>query len=197
MSKCLVLFVEGETEVEFYKRVVVNARNHHPKGRFDTNIEYKCIKGIGGFKNEVVRKFVKEIKPKYEDECVFTVALCRDTDVFEFSPKPPARWEEVEKALIENGVAQVIHVEARHCIEDWFLYDVDSIISFLRLKKKTKVSGKSGYEKLQRLYKQANKVYYKGIKSNGMIEHLDMEKITDAVKNQLNPLYKILGVAIK
>ena len=88
-------------------------------------------------------------------------------------------------------------VEARHCIEDWFLYDVDSIISFLRLKKKTKVSGKSGYEKLQRLYKQANKVYYKGIKSNGMIEHLDMEKITDAVKNQLNPLYKILGVAIK
>lgn len=26
MSKCLVLFVEGETEVEFYKQVIANAR---------------------------------------------------------------------------------------------------------------------------------------------------------------------------
>ena len=43
-------------------------------------------------------------------------------------------------------------------------------------------------------YKQANKVYYKGIRSNGMIEHLDIEKITNAVKDQLNPLYKALGV---
>lgn len=27
MSKCLVLFVEGDTEVEFYKRVIANARD--------------------------------------------------------------------------------------------------------------------------------------------------------------------------
>jgi hypothetical protein len=194
MSKCLVLFVEGETEVEFYKRVVAHARKLHPQGMFDTSIEYKCIKGIGGFKNEVIRKFVKDIKSKYEDDCVFTVALCRDTDVFEFSPKPPVRWEEVEKDLIENGARKVIHVEARHCIEDWFLYDADGIISFLRLNKKIKVSGKSGYDKLQRLYKQANKVYYKGIKSNGMVERLDIDKIANAVKDQLNPLYKALGI---
>ena len=115
---------------------------------FDTNIEYKCIKGIGGFKNEVLRKFVKDIKTKYKNDCVFKVVLCRDTDVFEFSQKPPVRWNEVEKALLENGAAEVIHVEACHCIEDWFLYDADGIISFLRLNKKTKVSGKSGYEKL-------------------------------------------------
>lgn len=194
MSKCLVLFVEGETEVEFYKQVVANARKRHPKGMFDTSIEYRCIKGFGGFKNEVIRKFVKDIKVKYKDNCVFTVALCRDTDVFEFSQKPPIRWDEVGNALLENGACQVIHIEARHCIEDWFLYDAKSIIAFLRLNKKTKVSGKSGYEKLQRLYKQANKVYYKGIKSNGMIGHLDIEKIADAVKEHLNPLYKALGV---
>ena len=148
MSKCLVLFVEGETEIEFYKQVVAHVRKLHPQGMFDTNIEYKCIKGIGGFKNEVLRKFVKDIKTKYKNDCVFKVVLCRDTDVFEFSQKPPVRWNEVEKALLENGAAEVIHVEACHCIEDWFLYDADGIISFLRLNKKTKVSGKSGYEKL-------------------------------------------------
>lgn len=188
------MFVEGETEIEFYKQVVAHARKLHPQGKFNLNIEYKCVKGLGGFKNEVLRKFVKDIKSKYEDDCVFVVALCRDTDVFEFSQKPPINWNEVEKALLENGATEVIHVQAKHCIEDWFLYDVDGIISFLRLNKKTKVSGKNGYDKLQRLYKQANKVYYKGIKSNGMIERLDIEKIANAVKDQLNPLYKALGV---
>ena len=57
-----------------------------------------------------------------------------------------------------------------------------------------KVSGKNGYDKLQSLYKQANKVYYKGIQSNGMIERLNIEKIANTVKEQLNPLYKALGV---
>lgn len=51
-----------------------------------------------------------------------------------------------------------------------------------------------GYDKLQRLYKQANKVYYKGIQSNGMIGRLNIGKIADAVKDQINPLYKALGV---
>ena len=31
MNKCLVLFVEGDTEVEFYKRVLLNARQKRPQ----------------------------------------------------------------------------------------------------------------------------------------------------------------------
>lgn len=67
MSKCLVLFVEGDTEVEFYKQVIANARKLRPKGMFDTSIECKSINGVGGFKNIVLRKFVKEIKTKYDE----------------------------------------------------------------------------------------------------------------------------------
>ncbi len=193
MNKCLVLFVEGDTEVEFYRQVIAHARKLRPNGMFDTSIECKSINGVGGFKNIVLRKFVKEIKPKYDD-CAFIVVLCRDTDVFELSPKPPIKWDEVERDLRTNGATDVIHVEARHSIEDWFLYDAEGIISFLRLNKKTKVAGKDGYDKLKRLYKQANKMYYKGMKSNGMVSRLDIEKITDAVKDQLNPLYKALGI---
>ncbi len=85
-------------------------------------------------------------------------------------------------------------MQARKSIEDWFLYDLEEILKFLRLGKNTKVSGKNGYDKLQRLYKQANKVYFKGIKSNGMIGHLNVEKITNAVKDQLNPLYMVRSV---
>lgn len=44
MNKCLALFVEGDTEVEFYRQIIANARKLHPAGRFDTNTEFNlCI----------------------------------------------------------------------------------------------------------------------------------------------------------
>lgn len=194
MNKCLILFVEGDTEVEFYKRVVANARRLHSANRFDTHIEYRNVKGIGGFKSNVLRKFTKEIKPKYGEECRYTVILCSDTDVFEFSSKPPINWREVEQELRENGASQIIHVRAKHSIEDWFLYDAEGIMEFLRLGKNTKMIGKNGYDKLQNLYRRANKVYFKGVKSNDMIARLDIDKIVNSVRDQLKPLYDVLGV---
>lgn len=196
MTKCLVLFVEGETEVEFYRQVIVNAEKRCPNGTFDINIECRNINSAGAFKKIVLRKFIKEIRPKYGDECDFTAALCRDADVFEFSQKPPVRWDEVEKDLRSNHVADVIHVEAKHSIEDWFLYDAEGIKKFLRLSKKVSPTGQNGYEKLKYLYRRANKMYYKGMRSNGMVNHLDIDKITNAVKDQLEPLYKALGADI-
>ena len=49
MGKCLVLFVEGETEVEFYKQVIAHARKMHPRN----------VGGVGGFKSIALRKFTK------------------------------------------------------------------------------------------------------------------------------------------
>lgn len=194
MSKCLVLFVEGDTEVEFYKHVISNARQKRAGGRFDINIECKNVRGVGGFKNIALRKFIKEIKPKYREECEFSVALCRDTDVFEISPKPPIKWDEIEMAFKENGAHKVIHIEAKQSIEDWFLLDEEGIISFLRLPKRTKVSGVNGYDKLKKLFKQANKMYYKGMKSNGMVGRLDIDKIVQNVHAELAPLYNEPGI---
>ncbi|MCD7841480.1 MAG: hypothetical protein LUG56_03320 [Lachnospiraceae bacterium] len=194
MNKCLVLLVEGETEVEFYKQVVAHARKLHPEGRFDTEIEYRNVGGVGGFKNIALRKFVKEIIPHHSKDCKYTIVLCSDTDVFEYEAKPPVNWKEVKSGLEMAGAEDIIHVQAKRSIEDWFLYDMGGVLRFLKLGKNTKVSGKNGYEKLQKLYKQANKVYYKGIKSNGMIEKLDIEKISDIVSDELNPLYEALGI---
>ena len=39
-------------------------------------------------------------------------------------------------------------------------------------------------------------MYIKGMKSNGMVARLDIEKISLAVKDQLSPLYKSLGVKL-
>lgn len=192
MNKCLVLFIEGDTEVEFYKRVLLYARQKRPQKRFDISIECKNVKGVGGFKNIALRKFIKEIKPKYGEECEFSIALCRDTDVFELSPKPPVDWVEVESTFKEYGVKNVIHIKAKQSIEDWFLFDTEGIISFLRLPKKTKVFGKNGYDKLKKLFRKANNMYYKGMKSNGMIERLDIDKIVQCIQEELEPLYNAL-----
>ncbi len=194
MDKCLVLFVEGDTELEFYKKVVENARKKHPTGHFDTNIAYRNVKGVGGFKNIALRKFEKDIKKKYGEDCEYTVVLCHDSDVFEFAPRPPIRWEELKKEMMTCGAAKVFIVKAVHSIEDWFLCDVQGLLKFLRLSQSTKVSGKNGCEKIQRLYKKADKVYIKGTRSNGMIERLDIERISNEVKDQLEPLYNALGV---
>lgn len=39
-------------------------------------------------------------------------------------------------------------------------------------------------------------MYYKGMRSNGMISKLDIDKIVDSVKDQLYPLYIVLGVEL-
>ena len=114
-----------------------------------------------------------------------------------FSSKPPVNWSEVEQELRKNGASQIIHVRARHSIEDWFLYDTEGIMEFLRLGKNTKVIGRNGYDKLQNLYRRANKVYFKGVKSNDMIARLDLNKIVNSVRDQLKPLYDVLGVKPK
>ena len=195
MDKCLILFVEGETEVEFYKRVIEEARIKMPEKRFETRIETKNVGGVGNFKNDVLRKFKKELKPKYGDETEYTVVLCSDTDVFEFSQNPPIKWKEVIKSLEDAGVKKVIHIQAKHSIEDWFLLDAEGIISFLKLPKKTKIpSGGTGYQKLKKLYSNANNMYYKGMKSNGMIAKLDLDKITKSIEKEIKPLYKVLGL---
>ena len=71
---------------------------------------------------------------------------------------------------------------------------MEGIIAFLKLPKKTKVKGSSGYDKLKKLYRLSNKMYIKGMRSNGMVNHLDISKIVNAVKEELKPIYKVLEV---
>lgn len=194
MNKCLVFILEGDTEKEFYKYLVQYIKKKHQVTKFSTQIEYLVVKGVGCFKKIAGRKFEKDVKKKYGSDCEYTVVLCRDTDVFELSPKPPVKWKDVKKDFLEKGASRVIDVKAKHSIEDWFLYDLDGIAKFLKVETPKNLKGKNGYEKLQNLYKKANKVYYKGSKSNGLIQKLSMDVICQNVDRELKPLYTALGV---
>ena len=55
MNKCLVLFVEGQTEVEFYKALIKYIRECHVDKKLEHKVIYRSIDGIGGYKKEVNR----------------------------------------------------------------------------------------------------------------------------------------------
>lgn len=128
------------------------------------------------------------MNPKKE----FIVALCYDTDVFEFASVPPIDWNNVQSKMENAGASKVIQVKARKSIEDWLLYDVEGMCNWLRIKMPTKITGKNGYDKIQNIFKKGNRIYIKGKKVSGLLERLDISKILDKANSELEPLVSIL-----
>ena len=191
MSKYVVIFVEGETEEELYKNYIIPlVRNSTPSKRLECEVSIFNVRGFGGFKNDSIMKFKKlrDSNPNKE----FIVALCYDTDVFEFASTPPIVWSDVKARMLKFGANEVIQVRARKSIEDWLLYDVTGICKWLRIKEPSKITGKNGYEKIQSLFKKGNKIYIKGRKVSGLLERLDIQKIMNSVNKELEPLINIL-----
>ena len=193
-DKVIALFAEGPTEVEFYKAVVMEARKLMGVP-FSCEIEYIDMKGIGNYKKDALRKFDKLKKEHCGKE--ISVFLCIDHDVFEFSKKPPFDKTALKKALQERGAKTVTYIVAKQSIEEWFLCDLEGVISFLRLPKSTKRPKGNGQDALKKLFKIANKIYIKGNKTEGFIEKLNIRKIMNTYCKSFKPLCKSLGLNCK
>ncbi len=193
-NNIILLLVEGETEVYFYKLLINNIRliNETP---FSCEIECKNIKGIGNYKNDALRRFV-EVQKKYPEYDI-DVILCYDTDVFDLSKKPPVDMKALKKLLLEKGAHKVIHVEAKSSIEDWFLLDWNGVRKHLRLPAKTSRPAGKGQDVLKGLFKRANKIYVKGGKNEGFIDSLNIETIRKGICLSIKPLCNALGVDCK
>lgn len=194
-NQAVVVFVEGDTEEEFYKKVISFIRK---KQGNKLNCLVKCInmKGIGNYKRKVGGVFEKRIKHNYAD-CESHVLLSYDTDVFGISKNPPVVWTDVREMLLEKGAASVSFIKAKECIEDWFLRDQESILTYLSLPMSTKVKGENGLKKLENLFKKKNKLYIKGEKSSGLVEQLNIQKILGEICEDIRPLCKQLGMDCK
>lgn len=155
MNRGIVLFLERETEKTFYDKVISQLREYC--GTFDCRVIIKNIKGVGNYKNRVKRIFQNDIL-RNNKGVSFVVFLCHDTDVFEMEDHPPGEWKTVEQELRRMGVRNIFHIAAQRCIEDWFLSDTEGILRFLRLSRKTTVSG-TGAEAIQLLFKKQNRLY--------------------------------------
>lgn len=194
MSKGIVLFLEGDTEEEIYRKFIEKLHARSTGERFAVErLIVRNLKGIGNYKNRVVRVFTRQIQQS-NPGIDFDVFLCYDTDVFDFSTNPPVDWAEVEKSLIAAGAKRVVHIKAKHSIEDWILSDFQGLCNYLKLPVTTNVSGSVGLKKVENLFKKANKVYVKGSKVKGLVEVLDIQKIMCAACSQLKILCKVLGI---
>jgi len=193
-EKIIALFVEGPTEIEFYTSVVKFI--HDKMGNsYDCSFKWFDMHGIGNYKTIVLRKF-NALQISKTDADIFAI-LCIDTDVFEFSKKPPLDKSEIKKDLINAGAKNVIFIEAKTSIEDWFLIDFDGVLSYLRLPKSTKRPEGNGQQALKKLFKKANKLYVKGEKTEGFINKLDISKIVLASCKALSPLCSLIGACCK
>ena len=194
-EKVVVIFIEGETEIEFYKRLV-SVMRAHCGGRLACSVEPINASGIGQYKNKVLRIFEKRIKKKYPSGS-FYVALCYDQDVFEMGKNPPVNWQEVKRAFLDSGVIEVRLIKAVHSIEDWFLCDPEGIFQYLHLPANTKLPSGNGYERMKALFKKGTKIYIKGKTNGNFVQALNIEKILLANCRDISPLCKLLGVDCK
>lgn len=192
MDNGIILFVEGDTDKQFYG-ALLSKLHEKCEGKFPVKIIPKNIAGVGNYKSKVNRIYNNDIKIRNPD-VQFTVFLCYDTDCFEYSKKPPIDWRNVEKLLIASGIQKVIHIKAKKSIEDWFLKDIDGVLKFLRLNKHQKANGRNGQEILKALFKKANKTYIKGNDCKGFIESLNMCKIIDEIFEEIKPLCEFLNI---
>lgn len=195
-EKVVVIVIEGDTEVAFYKRLVQIMRDHCG-GRLACSVETIDAAGIGQYKNKVLRIFENRVKKNHPNGR-FYVALCHDQDVFELEKTPPVNWQDVKKGFLDSGAEEVCQVKAVYSIEDWFLCDLPGILQYLRLPADTKVPvGNNGYERLTALFKRAKKIYIKGkSKTNAkFVQALDVEKVLLDNCHDIAPLCKLLGVS--
>lgn len=190
-SKVIILFVEGYTEVDFYKALITDIRERHSE-KFCCIIEYKNMKGVGNYKNDAIRR-LDGVKKKYPNSDIYAF-LCFDTDVFPISKKPPVNMNAVKKQLLANGAKKVDFIKANKSIEDWFLYDFDGVKKYLRLPPKTPKETGTGQEIIKRLFKRANRSYVKGNKLEGFIEKLNIPMIRAQICSDISPLCKCLGL---
>jgi len=214
----IILLVEGDTEVEFYSKV----RELLLKKYQDTNkfkfLRPINIKGIGNYKinaarqfDFAVKKFVNENKPEKNHKLKkseqkenkiqfkFHAFMCIDTDVLDsaqkparFRKNPPINECDTKQTIKDKG--GIPHfVKAVYSIEDWFLEDSDGIVKYLKIDKIHKFkNNQSGAEKLKNIFKQGNKIYTKGGKSEGFIDCLNVEQILNNHTNEFKELLDLI-----
>lgn len=191
-KKCIVIYTEGETECEFYDKLLYELKTIYKIDRFDVDkIIKQCLKGITKFDKKLLKKFEYDIKTKYS-EYEIIVFLCYDTDVFDFNAKPPVNWDDVDAKLKRLGAKEVYHIKAEKCIEDIFLIDTIGICKYLNIPQVKKVNGQNGVEKMKNLFMRGNRIYQKGFSCEGFINSLDISLILKEKQVVFKPLVQEL-----
>ena len=197
-NKVMLIVTEGETDEEFYKKILEYIKLKGNIDKFPFNkIDFICARGIGNLQNKIIRSIKNKLYVSQEMSDVRkTIVLCYDLDVFEYNQNPPIDRKYVIEEIKRLGDCSIITIEAKQTIEDFFLFDFEGIKKFLRLKKTYKLKRK-GYQGLKQMFRDCGKTYFKGEKVEGLIQQLNMDIIFENIKNDLRDFCAELGYIVK
>lgn len=194
MNKIFIIFVEGDTDEEFYKRLIsiIKSRCNNDFRQFDiSRIEIINLKGIGNAQSKAIRLFDR-IKKNDKIKAKYYVFFSYDTDAFKYGKKPAVNWASVKKDF-KIKCEKVYLIGAKEAIEDWFLFDIEGICSYLKLNEKYRNRSYKGIKDLEKLFEAANKTYIKGHMTKKFIESLDVEKILTSICKDICCLCEEIG----
>lgn len=194
-KRVLIIITEGDTDEEFYKKIIDEIKKSNNNVNFNfQKIIYFCSKGIGKMHKKMLNKFKTQICCQKYNKYEKVVCFCYDYDVFEFDKNPPINRTKMREDFETAGADKIIEIIAKRTIEDFFLYDVNGVKKYLKLPKTYKVpKGKSGLETINKMFNDANKVYFKGEKVEGLVKMLDKKLILENICTQIHTLCVELG----
>lgn len=195
MNKIIIIFVEGDTEEEFYKKLksIIKNKCDNNFRQFDViDIRIINLEGIGNAQSKAIRHFDRLKKHYVGIKVDYYVFFSYDVDVFKYKRKPPVDWKLVKKDF-KKKCKKVYLIEAEDAIEDWFLLDKKGICSYLKLDEKYCNKSYKGIKGLEKLFYLADKTYAKGHSTKELIEFLDIGKILISICNNIHYLCEEIG----
>ncbi len=190
-----ILFLyEGDTEGEFYKRLISLVIPERT-----IRISYDNLKGIStNINNKVISKIKKHLENNQSEHQIYVfLGIDREGNR---TIESPIDISYIEENLLpgRDRIGGINEIIATQDLESWLFIDVDGIYRFLRTSRSNRNTRKySNYEKfnnkdLAKLFRRNKRVYSKGKKIEGFLESLDLEKIYNECDDLKNGLQKIL-----
>ncbi len=171
-----LIFVEGDTEKEFYTKLAESYLHGISKSIINLHGIYNVHRNVLG-KTEA---FLHQ-----HSDVTVRIYCCIDRESRDHNP--PLDIVELRSTLKERKdfkrVLSADAIIATQMIESWFFHDIDGVYKFLKVphaqRNPTKFSPpeKFTHLDLSKLFARFGKTYIKGRKCANFISHLDLEKI--------------------
>jgi hypothetical protein len=189
-----LIFVEGDTEMEFYGKLAESYLRGISKSILNLHGIYNVHRNVLG-KTEA---FLHQ-----HSDATVRIYCCIDRESRDHNP--PLDIVELRSTLKERKdfkrVLSADAIIATQMIESWFFHDIDGIYKFLKvphaLRNPTKFTPpkKFTHLDLSKLFARFGKTYIKGRKCANFINHLDLGKIYGNCRELSVGLNLIIGQA--
>lgn len=194
-----LIYVEGDTEEEFFKKLFVKYLRGMPRKTINLNGNFSIY-------NKILDKTLFIIRNKRSIMVRIFCFIDRESR----DHNPPLSISILRRRIkdtpeLKKRVLSADLILATQMIESWFFHDIEGIYKFLKTPRHERTPNKYrpverfSANDLSRLFTRYRKVYIKGKKGHNFANHLDIDKIfnaCDELKRGINLILKKMGIAL-